>query len=179
MLGAQSGRLRTFSHDCRTSSSRKTAAYARRVCRLTVRGLSSILIVDLRSHAHDRLHFSTLERTFSRLLLPEETRVCVGGERGDLFYVISPDHEASIFLGQHSNFDRKMFCLFFVQGSLFTFSRIEHPCATSRSPESPWSEAQARRVFAQMCRLVSLCHRVGIYLRDFRLQKIVYTNRQK
>ncbi|KAI6244164.1 Protein kinase domain-containing protein [Aphelenchoides fujianensis] len=89
-----------------------------------------------------------------RLLMPVETRI-LRGDRG-LFYIISPTH----------------------QGSLYALSRTENTSATARQPEAPWTEAQSRAIFRQVVQLVALCHRIGIYLRDFRLQKIVYTDRE-
>ncbi|KAI6173551.1 Tribbles-like protein 3 [Aphelenchoides besseyi] len=89
-----------------------------------------------------------------RLLMPTETRV-ITGERG-LYYIITPDH----------------------QESLHTILRTESASATVRPLGSPWTESQSRAIFRQIVQLVAFCHRIGIYLRDFRLQKIVFTDRE-
>ncbi|KAI6240155.1 Protein kinase domain-containing protein [Aphelenchoides fujianensis] len=89
-----------------------------------------------------------------RLLMPEETRVLQGDR--DRFYIVSPAH----------------------QGSLFAFARTKNRSATVRPPKAPWTEAQSHAIFRQVVQLVVLCHRIGIYLRDFRLQKIVYTDKE-
>jgi len=105
--------------------------------------------------SNDKLSFSEMKE-LKRLLMPEGTRV-VQGEEKNLYYVISPDH----------------------QGSLITDWRTEKNSAMARRSGSPWSEQQSREIFRQIVQLVHYCHKIGIYLRDFRLQTIVYSDRAR
>jgi serine/threonine protein kinase len=89
-----------------------------------------------------------------RLLMPEDLRV-VRGSAG-LWYVISPDHH----------------------GSLQTTYNGGHSSCTTRN-NSPWSEQECKVIFRQIVRLVAHCHRIGIYFGDFRLTKLVYTDKQR
>jgi len=93
-------------------------------------------------------------RELKRMLMPEGIRVCKA-EAPKTWYVISPDH----------------------QGSLHTFYNTESPSAISRN-HSPWTEQESKTIFRQIVRLVTYCHQIGIYFGDFRLQKLVYTNKK-
>lgn len=51
--------------------------------------------------------------------------------------------------------------------------------STNFRSHSPWSEQESKIIFRQVVRLVSYCHQIGIYFGDFRLQKLVYTDKAK
>ncbi|KAI6191778.1 Protein kinase domain-containing protein [Aphelenchoides bicaudatus] len=101
--------------------------------------------------AKNKLTASEL-RELKRMLMPEGVRV-IKAATPKTFYIVSPSH----------------------QGSLHTFYNAE--LATAKN-QSPWSEQESKIIFKQIVRLVSYCHKIGIYFGDFRLQKLVYTDRK-
>lgn len=42
-----------------------------------------------------------------------------------------------------------------------------------------FSERRVQPIFKQIVNLVDFCHKIGIYFRDFRLRKFVFTNKQR
>lgn len=42
-----------------------------------------------------------------------------------------------------------------------------------------FSERRVQPIFKQIVSLVDFCHKIGIYFRDFRLRKFVFTNKAK
>jgi serine/threonine protein kinase len=95
------------------------------------------------------------QKELRRLLMPEGTTV-LKSKDPQRWYLISPDHH----------------------GSLHSFYTTENPTASIRN-QSPWTEKESKGIFEQVVRLVSYCHQIGIYFGDFRLQKLVYTTREK
>lgn len=82
------------------------------------------------------------------ILMPQETRV-ISSERNTVFYVISPNYQYNL---------QTMF--------------------TMRTGHEKLSELQSRSIFLQIVKMVNYCQKVGVFFRDFMLQKIVFSDNE-
>uniref|UniRef100_A0A915E8Y7 Protein kinase domain-containing protein n=1 Tax=Ditylenchus dipsaci TaxID=166011 RepID=A0A915E8Y7_9BILA len=93
--------------------------------------------------------------TLKNLLIPDETQAIQGENGNSNWYVLLPDHQGNL----HS----------LTSGS----------CSNGDSSPKVFSERRIQPIFKQIVALVEFCHRIGIYFRDFRLRKFVFTDKER
>jgi serine/threonine protein kinase len=90
-----------------------------------------------------------------QLLIPDDTE-SIRGDNG-CWYVLLPDH----------------------QGNLHFLLNNNQVPEFGQSACRIFSERRIQPIFKQIVALVDFCHRIGIYFRDFRLRKFVFTDKDR
>ncbi|KAL3091623.1 hypothetical protein niasHT_024205 [Heterodera trifolii] len=93
-------------------------------------------------------------------LLPlSQLRLATSSARSGFFYVLLPDHHGNLHQlveeGENVGPDRRN-------------------CETIR-----WTEGRMKPILKQMATLVEFCHRIGLFFRDFRLRKFVFSDSER